>query len=167
MVLNINMCFFVINKIYWKKTKQKKSNKLTFNNRIAELVPNGTPKAASPLATVSYPCYSEPVLIRPFDQSELEKLQRGLSSGQLFSGSDSQSSLNSLDRRSSDSVLKLEKRASLVVGVGEVNEQHVMRIYFEGFKDLTMLTMPMREGETCGDFRQSNRSKKSNLIQSR
>tara|TARA_R110002050_G_scaffold92068_2_gene192877 strand:+ start:803 stop:1222 length:420 start_codon:yes stop_codon:yes gene_type:complete len=55
--------------------------------RIAELVPNGTTKASSPLTVASYPCYGEAHVIRPHDPNDIARLQKSSSSTSVVASS--------------------------------------------------------------------------------
>mmetsp|Transcript_28591 Transcript_28591/g.79906 ORF Transcript_28591/g.79906 Transcript_28591/m.79906 type:complete len:818 (+) Transcript_28591:47-2500(+) len=138
--------------------------------RIAELVPNGTTKASSPLKVSSYPCFAEPLLIRPHDANELGRLQKGQQSmsstavtsnaGDYKSPSEPSWNMNlPTIRPVGGSSASVGKSSFVSEGSGGMKDV-VLRIFFEGFQDLTMATMAFSDGTTAGDFREAIAAKK-------
>lgn len=124
--------------------------------RIGGVVPDGTAKAASPLSVVNYPCFNEPIVIRPFEKIELEKLQRD-ASNEFVPPPNSASSSGSTHcdtthrpapgppGRSESQVAstpKADKRTPVVVVVD-----------FEGFPDLKRTRFDISPGTTAGEFK--------------
>ena len=76
---------------------------------------------------MTYPCFGEPLPIRPFDKEELEKLQKA-----------SPPPLTSF---------------SSGLGNGMVNGGGAVDIVFEGFSDMSKLSLSFSEGTTLGEFK--------------
>ena len=83
----------------------------------------------SPQFVAEYPCFGEPRLIRPYDREELERLEREAPPPPQIAHSSSG------------------------LGNGMVNGGGTVDIVFEGFADLSKLSMSFSEGTTLGEFK--------------